>query len=131
MNTNPMQLQFGSSVNLSSLSGMPNVSNAIKCWASNITLIKITQSIVDFDKQTEKEEINFVGVIQPLKAEDINYDRDGQHSWEWLQIHSFSGSLNLKTTDRIQINSTIYKVMGILDYSRNGYIEYNIVRDYQ
>jgi hypothetical protein len=131
MNTNPMSLSFGNSDSLSSLSNMPNVSNAITCWASNITLIKITQSIVDFEKHTEKEEISFVGVIQPLKAEVIKYDRDGQHSWEWLQIHSFSGSLNLKTTDRIQINGTIYKVMGIFDYSRNGYIEYNIVKDYQ
>lgn len=37
----------------------------------------------------------------------------------------------LKVNDQIVINGKIYKIMGKLDYSRNGFIEYHLVKDYQ
>ena len=48
-----------------------------------------------------------------------------------LNIHVKSGSLNLMTGDKIKFNNKRYKVMGVKDYSLNGFVEYEIVRDYQ
>lgn len=132
MNTSILPIPLSQSEGLSNISGMPNVSGALRGWASSITLLKLTVVITDFDeKVTATEDIVFNGVIQPLKLREIKYSEDGQRAWNWLQIHSFSGELNLLTNDRIVVKDIIYKIMGIFDYSRNGYIEYQIVKDYQ
>ena len=132
MSASILPIPLTKSEGLINLSGMPNVSGALRGWASNINLIKLTVVIIDFDEEvTATEDISFNGVIQPLKPKETKYSEDGQRAWEWLQIHSFSGELNLLTNDRIVVKDIIYKVMGIFDYTRNGYIEYQIVKDYQ
>ena len=112
-------------------SGMPNMSNTLNGWETTITLVKITQDVVEGDLVEEKSLIQFQGVIQPLKTEQLMSKPENMRSWEWLWIHVKSGSLNLKTGDKIEWNGKLYKVMGVKDYSLNGYVEYEIVRDYQ
>lgn len=112
-------------------SGMPNMANTLNGWETTITLIKITQNIVEGDLVPTETNITFQGVIQPLKTEQLMAKPEGQRSWEWLWIHVKSGSLNLMTGDKIKFNNKRYKVMGVKDYSLNGFVEYEIVRDYQ
>lgn len=75
--------------------------------------------------------ITFRGVIQPLQPKTIALKPEGQRAWEWLQIHCFSGPLNLDDDDQIIWQGRNYKVMGVYNYELNGYIEYHLVRDYQ
>lgn len=142
---------------LNKISGMPQLVNAFNGWASNITLYKRTQVIIDglvrygampsrwdepneyYDTQGVKwdspippvTKISFRGVIQPLSPKQIALKPEGQRAWEWLQIHCLSGSLNLTTNDQIIYNGQDYKIMATNDYSLNGYIEYHLIRDYQ
>ena len=122
---------FGNTINASDVDKFPDLSDVLNGWTKRITLVKITQTVVNQDTVNTEEEISFVGTVQPLRPEEIKYDPQGQRSWEWLQIHSYSGSLNLKTTDRIVFNTTKYKLMAELDYSLNGYVEYHLIKDYQ
>lgn len=125
-------------------------------WGSAITVFKRTQDVLDglvnygnpsvwdqpeqqFDVPGESfdtpippfTKITFNGVIQPLNPKLIALKPEGQRAWEWLQIHCFSGALNLDTNDVIIYNQKNFKVMGVNDYSLDGYIEYHCIRDYQ
>ena len=112
-------------------SGMPNMADTLTGWETQITLVKIIQDVVEGDAVTIEENITFLGVIQPLRTEQLMAKPENMRSWEWLWIHAKSSSLNLKTGDKIRYNSKLFKVMGVKDYSLNGYVEYEIVRDYQ
>ena len=112
-------------------SGMPNMAQTLTGWEVPLTLIKITQSIIEGDVVKTETPISFLGVWQPLKDEQLQFKPEGQRSWEWVWIHAKSGTLNLKTQDKVIFHSKRYKVMSIKDYSLNGFIEYELVRDYE
>ena len=116
---------------LNQISGMPKMGAAFRGWMATVTLKKIIQTVVNGLVTDTDTLIRFKGVVQPLDPEQINLKPEGQRSFEWLQIDCFSGPQNLTTNDRIIYNSTPYKIMGVFDYSQNGYIEYHAVRDYE
>lgn len=128
MNQSNLKSNFTS---LSALSNMPQMRITLNGWQVPITLERITQDIVEGDKVETKELISFQGVVQPLKDEALQFKPEGLRNWEWLWIHAQSGSLNLNTNDKIIFNNKRYKVMSIKDYSLNGFIEYELVRDYE
>lgn len=119
---------------LNQYSGMPQISGVLDGWKKPITLMKIMQNVVNGIPVDVPQAINFEGTIQPLSPKLLSLKPEGQRGFAWLQIHAVSGSLNLNDNDRIQIpvyDNKIYKVMGVLDYSLNGYIEYHAIEDYQ
>lgn len=113
-------------------SGMPQMHAAFSGWIANVRLAKRTQSVDGFGNVTDQDiYISFRGTIQPLSPRQIALKPEGQRSWTWLQIHCLATSLDLRPNDRISWNGAIYKVMALLDYSLNGFIEYHLVRDFQ
>jgi hypothetical protein len=130
-----MQAMFGQRLdfnkNRTLANGMPNMADTLNGWETTITLVKVIQNVVEGDLVTEETNITFQGVIQPLRTEQLMAKPENMRSWEWLWIHVKSGSLNLKTADKIRWNNKLFKVMGVKDYSLNGYVEYEIVRDYE
>lgn len=123
------KLNFNRNRTLSS--GMPNMAGTLTGWEIPLTLVKVTQSIIDGDSVKTETLINFLGVWQPLRDEQLQFKPEGQRSWEWIWIHAKSGSLNLSTQDKVIFNDKRYKVMSVKDYSLNGFIEYELVRDYE
>ena len=112
-------------------SGFPQVDHVLDGWETQLTLVKVTQSISEGDLVTTETNITFQGVVQPLRTEQLMSKPENMRSWEWLWIHAKSGSLNLNTGDKIRFNNKLFKVMGVKDYSLNGYIEYELVKDFQ
>lgn len=101
-------------------------------WTRRMTLLKVTQAVENGLVTQVNVPILFRGTIQPLSPNKIALKPEGQRAWEWLQIHCMSvdpGILN--PNDRILIADKLYKVMAQNDYSLNGYIEYQVIRDYQ
>lgn len=122
---------FNFEKNRSLKNGMPNMTNTLNGWEIPLTIIKITQSIVDGDVVYGEQKLNFMGVWQPLRDEELQFKPEGQRSWEWYWIHAKSGAVNLQTQDKFIFQNKRYKVMAIKDYSLNGFIEYQVVRDYE
>lgn len=116
---------------LNQSSGMPKMSAAFRGWMTNITLRRITQPIVNGLVTEKLEDIIFKGTIQPLSPQKTALKPEGQRAWKWLQIHCLKGANNLQPNDRILYLGEIFKVMDVLDYSLNNYIEYHLVKDYQ
>jgi hypothetical protein len=116
---------------------MPNVSSAMDGWKSPITLIRVAQTVgADGFVTDASTPFTFQGTIQPLSPKTIAIYPDELRAFKWLQIHSYSGPLNLNTNDLINYVDMYgvaknYKVMGDKDYSLNGYVEYHVVEDYQ
>lgn len=125
------KLNFQKSQNLKALSGMPQMRDTLTGWEVPLTLVKVIQDIVDGDAVFTEQEINFLGCFQPLKDEELQFKPEGQRSWSWYWIHAKAGTLNLQTADKIIFNNKRYKVMSVKDYSLNGFIEYQIIRDFE
>lgn len=113
------------------LADLPNMANTLNGWEIPLTLEKITQSVSEGDVIQTKTKIDFMGVFQPLRNEQLQFKPEGQRSWEWYWIHAKSGTLNLQTQDKIIFENKRFKVMSVKDYGLYGYIEYEVVRDYQ
>jgi hypothetical protein len=109
---------------------IPKIQVALNGWESPITLIKVTQSIVDYETVNTEEEISFQGVVQPLTTEALQLKPLETRSWEWLMIHTRT-SAEIFTNDLIRYDGKEYKVMFEKNYSLNGYYEYHLVKDYE
>ena len=117
--------------NRSLKSGMPNMAETLTGWETPLTLVKVSQSVSDGDAVKTEQQIDFLGCWQPLRDEELQFKPENQRSWSWYWIHAKSGTLNLQTQDKIIFQNKRYKVMGVKDYSLNGFIEYQVVRDYE
>jgi hypothetical protein len=112
------------------LSGMPQMSAAFAGWKVPLTLLKISQSVVDGLTVNTATTLKLVGTWQPLAPEEIKLKPDDQRSWEWIDLHIEGTTVYFVTNDRIVRNGLRYKVMGSKDYSLNNYTEYHLIRDY-
>ena len=126
-------LNFSKNRNLTGLykSGMPNMRETLTEWEVPLTLIKITQDVIDGDLSTAETTYNFMGVFQPLSAEQLNLLPEGQRSWENVWIHCKSSQLNLETASKVIFNGKRYKITQKKDYGLNGYVEYMLIRDFE
>ena len=119
------------SINNMIKSGMPQMASTLSGWEVPITLIKITQNVIDGDLVTSEQTINFMGVWQPLRDEALELKPEGQRSWEWVWIHARASELNLETGDKVIFKNRRYKVMQKKDYGLNAFVEYHLCRDYE
>lgn len=122
-------MNFSKNKTLKDIHNMPNMAMTLNGWEIPLTLTRITQNVIEGDLVTTKQVINFAGVWQPLKLENLMSKSEGQRAWEWYWLHS--RDLELKIADRVEFRGSEYKVMSKKDYSLNGYIEYELVKDYQ
>ena len=126
-------LNFPRNRNISSMysTAMPQMGATLNGWEIPLELIKITQDVVEGDLSTTETKIQFKGVWQPLKMEQLELKPEGERSWEWIWIHAKSNTLHLNTADKVVFNNKRFKVTDKKDYSLNGFIEYELFRDYE
>ena len=124
---------FSRNRNLTGLykSGQPQMNTTLQGWQNKITLIRITQNVVEGDLVATETQITFQGVIQPLSAEQLALRPEGQRSFEHLWIHAVASQLNLETADKVKFNNKIYKIIQKKDYGLNSFVEYMLIRDYE
>lgn len=110
---------------------MPQMRNTLNGWEVPLVLIKITQNVVEGELVTSQQTFNFMGVWQPLSAEQLQLLPEGQRSWENVWIHAKESQLNLETADKVLFNNRRYKITQKKDYGLNGFVEYMLIRDYE
>jgi len=116
---------------LASLTNMPQMDTTLQGWQAPLTLVRVKQNVVDGDLVTSETTISFQGVWQPLKDEALSLKPEGQRSWEWIWIHAVASQLNLETADKVIFQGKRYKVIQKKDYSLNGFVEYQLCRDFE
>ena len=124
-------LGYNANSTLALSGGLPQMSNTLTSWLIPLELEKITQDVVNGDVVETSTKIAFRGVFQPLKAEMLQFKPENLRSWSWYWIHAQAGTLNLQTQDKIIFNGERFKVMAVKDFSLYGYVEYEVIRDYE
>ena len=109
---------------------LPSLRSTLNGWEQPITLQRRIQNVVNGLLVTTYEDITFRGVVQAMSDEKLQFKDIGERSWEWYWVHAKAGTLNLETQDKIIYNGNRYVVLARKDYSPYGFIEYEIVRDY-
>lgn len=119
---------------VSQANSQPIMGAAMAGWENPLQFIKIKDQIVDGVVVPTRTSVFFKGVVQPFSPRKLYLKPEGQRSWTWLQVHaavSPGQKIALIPNDKIEWNGDLYKVMNQTDYSQNGYIEYEIVKDFQ
>jgi hypothetical protein len=110
---------------------IPKIQHALNGWKTNITLIRLSQSINDDGILEDVETpISFKGVVQPLTAKSLKVKPEGKRSWQSWQIHT-DIDVGISTGDKVNYLGKIYEVEAYLDYSLNNYYEYHLLKDYE
>lgn len=108
----------------------PDVGNAMQNWFQPMIFGIVSKETVGFQVIEQMQEISFKGVWQPLSARRLQLKPEGQRSWSWYWLHA-DPVLNLEVDSVIIYNSVQYRVMAKKNYSLNGYIEYELIEDFE
>lgn len=109
---------------------MPKIRKALKRWNTSITMIKISETIVDGDVIEVETEFSFKGIVQPLNTQKLMSKPEGERSWKWLMIHT-QINVELEVGDEIKYQGQDFKVKAKNDYELYNYYEYHIVKNYE
>lgn len=119
-----------SSFPFSKVNGMPNMSATLSGWLIPLSFGVVTKVQNGFMTKEVVTYKNFYGVWQPLNTEQLKIKPEGERSWKWYWCHSQT-DLGLKNDDTIIYLDKQYRVMGVKDYSLNGFYEYELIEDFQ
>lgn len=109
---------------------IPKIKLALNGWVQPITLIKLTESMTDYDVLVTESPIVTDGVVQQHKPTQVQIKKEGGRAWKWLSIHTKS-EIGLQELDKIKYLDTKYIVREISDFKCYGYYNYIISEDYE
>ncbi len=123
-------IQNGKDIPVNQRTGsVPDVSGAMQDYFQPMVFSVVNKEFVNSQVVETKTDVNFRGVIQPLKNRDLILKPEGQRSWTWFMLHS-DISLELKTDDVITYLGVQTRVMAKKDYKIYGFIYYELVQDW-
>ena len=110
-------------------SALPDVGSVITGWFQRMTFGKISKSQVNGYTQEIVTEICSAGVRQPYSPQELKILKEGERSWDWSKLHC-AVDVQLRLDDRVLISGVKFRVMKKTDYTEYGYLEYDIIEDY-
>lgn len=102
---------------------LPNMSGTIVDWFLPIRVGIVSRTVSDYEQVESIKWVDTQGVVQQYKTQDLEINKDGDRSWDILQIHCLP-DLQLENDDVIIYKNTKYKIMNNNNYSDYGYMEY-------
>jgi len=108
---------------------LPQMTGTLNDWLMPMKFNRVTKTVIAGEVVETMVEVNFRGVIQPLKNRDLIMKPEGQRSWTYQWLHAEPG-LDLNTDDVIVFQGKQTRVMAVKDYRLYGYIEYQLAQDY-
>lgn len=108
---------------------VPNVGGALTDWFQPMEFTTIVKQTVGFQVVEVPTSVPFRGVIQPLKARELLMKPEGQRAWTWYQLHA-TPDLKLKVDDIVTYRGVPTRVMALKAYDIYGYIEYELVQNW-
>lgn len=129
----PLQVRFMRNNNTRNniVGGLPNVVGAMKGWQVPVVANYIKQMLVDDELIEVNRTTRIFGVLQPLKAQEIQLKPEGERAWPWYQLHVEAAKYKrLRVGQDVDIKNENFRVMAAKNYNLYGYIEYHLVREY-
>ena len=109
---------------------LPSLRSTIAGWFQPLILSRVTKTIVDREVKEVARVQQCFGVIQPFSPRQLTIKPEGQRSWIWKMLHT-TPDVNLNPDEEFTIRGTRYRVMSQNGYDEYGYIQYELVQDYQ
>lgn len=109
---------------------LPDLSGAMRDWFQKMTFAVITKTIVNFRAVEVEVRTAFQGVMQPASPEQIQLKPEGQRAWIWHTLHAET-SLILEIDGKVIYLGLEYRVMSKSDFSKYGYVQYDLVEGFQ
>jgi hypothetical protein len=114
---------------------LPDVSGALLNWFQPLTFRRITKSTIGFQVVETFEDVFTEGIIQPFTAQQLQIKPEGQRAWKWFTIHAAPGCPlepdDVITVVNVKDGNTSYRVMSKRNFSAYGYLQYEVVEDYE
>jgi hypothetical protein len=110
---------------------IPNLRNPVKFFSQRLSFIKITKQIINFEVKEVEETITSFGVKYPMSPDELKIYPEGERNFAWFSIFT---PIELKIDDRLIFtgsDTNIYRVRRRENYSEYGYIEYDVMEDYE
>lgn len=112
-------------------SQLPNMSSTIISWFLDISFYTVERTMQGAEWiEAQGTELKTKGVVQPPSNEQLKILPEGSWSWQWLWVHCLP-DLQLETNQFIYYDGVKYKVMAKKDWSKYGYVEYQLLEAYQ
>lgn len=111
-------------------SALPNMSTTITSWFLDITFYTV-ERVMQGAEWVEQpgEALKTKGVVQPPSNEQLKIMPEGAWAWENLWVHCLP-DLHLEPNQYVYYDGIKYKVMASKDWSKYGYIEYQLTEAY-
>lgn len=109
---------------------LPNMANTLLDWFQPLQFSRIVKTIVNFELKETLTTVDFMGVIEPISAQELAMKPEGERRWIWNTIWSLT-NLDLKPDEIITINCVNFRVMKKHDWSSYGYYQFEIMQDYK
>lgn len=116
---------------VNSTQALPNLKQAVMAWASETNVFIVGKSQQDF-KTVESYYQKTVKLVRIPSGQNLEMKHEGQRRWNYETIFA-DHNLDLKVDDVIMfdcISSQRFRVIKKNDYSKFGYIEYQVQSDY-
>lgn len=120
---------IGNAKDRDNTSSLPDVSVALHNWMQLMTFNIICKKIIDGYTQEIKSEITTHAVRQPMSPQMIALQPAGSRSWKWETLHALP-DLVMNIDDQVTYQGETFRVRGKGNYPEYGYIEYQLVEDY-
>ena len=117
---------------------LPNMSETIVGWFLPIRIGIVTREVVDFEQVETIKWVDTQGVVQQYHTENLVINKDGDRSWDWIQIHCLPdlqlendklkeqilemSNKNMSCEERVVIERTIDKELLEAVYSSSNMI---------
>jgi hypothetical protein len=109
----------------------PNMRQAVMAWAEDTKVFIVGKSQQDF-KTIESYYEQTVKMVRIPSAQNLEMKMEGERRWNYETIYA-DHSLDLKVDDIIVFGCTSsnkFRVVNKIDYTKFGYIQYEVVSDY-
>ena len=114
----------------STVSGQPAIGDALLGLFAAIVVGVISTKINAAGVATETvREVRTAGVFQPGSGETLEIKEEGERSWANALLHTTS-DFNVPTDSGIRIDGVRYRIMSKKDFSRNGFVRYELLEGY-
>jgi len=102
-------------------------------WGTRVTVKRVTPTIVDGETVESSSKSTLVsGVLVPMSADQLKMKPEGQRDWHWWYFISFDVNSMLDHNDIIMPpDQKPYRVMNRLLMMAQGFVQYEIVEDFQ
>lgn len=108
---------------------LPDVTGGLLDWFQPMNFLVLTKSVVNYKNKETARAIKTMGLWQPFSPRNLQIMEEGQRSWSWFRMFTLPGNA-LEIDNIISYLGVNYRVMGINDYTLNGYVEYRLIQDY-